>query len=347
MKKFLGIILLVALALVTFGCKPEADLGADAKNWNNLQSIGGNSKNLLRIEAKEYDIDWWVITDEKGIVIEDYDIEVLKSKDDAQTEIKQSEKILKDTTIELKFNFEKNTKVVLWIAQDERTPKNTKADGTQYEAGSKDYRGRIPVGPNQGYVAVDKDYREEMSPIAVLELTCNETAKNNPNPGNLEPSTNWNGNYRITEIWPLSQVVENGELTPQWAATEDLKFKLEEGNYIEEGDTMKVIFPAEKEIVLAIKQPDRLTEEERAATPKHEGTEAWYEDVKGYKTNGELHDNFWWCINAEFPKHETLKFSSSECTARFVLSANHLYKSALGATYIIDDADIVYAASEK
>lgn len=348
MKKILGIILLVALALVTFGCKPEADLGADARNWNNLQSIGGNSQNLLQIKASEFDIDWWVITDEKGIVIEDYNAYIVEPKAEANNPVQQSSPIPQGTTIELKFNFEKNTKVVLWIAQDERVPKNTKADGTQYEAGSKDYRGRIPVGPNQGYIAEDKGYREEMSPVAILELTCNETAKNNPNPGNLIPSTNWNGNYRITEIWPLSQVKEDGEATPQWAATEGLKFKLEEGNYIEEGETMKVIFPAETEVVLAIKQPDRLTEEERAATPKHKGDEAWYEDIKDYTTNGELHDNLWWCIKAAFPKHETLEFSSSECNARFVLSANHLYdKSALGATYIIDDADIVYAASEK
>lgn len=346
---FLALALLV-LTVFTFGCKPEADLGGDAKKWNNLQSIGGKSQNLLQIKADGYDIDWWVITDEKNIVIEDYDVSVksaVEQEDGTKQEtIEKSGKIVKGTTVELKFNFDKNTNVILWIGQDARTPKNKKTDGTAYEPGSKDYRGRIPVGPNQGYVAVDNAYKEEVSPVAILELTCNETGKTNTNPGTLKKGS-WSGNYRITEIWPLSQVEEEGEATPQWAATEGLKFKLEEDNYIEEGDTMKVIFPAEKEVVLAIKQPDRLTDEERAATPKFDGTEAWYDDVKDYATNGELHDNFWWCINAAFPKHETLKFSSNDCNARFVLSANHLYKSALGTTYIIDDADIVYAADEK
>lgn len=337
---FLALALLV-LTVFTFGCKAEVDLGGDAKKWNNLQSIGGNSQNLLRIKADGYDIDWWVITDENKIVIEDYEMKVVSSVTDQTVEnVKETGKILKGTLVELKFNFEKNTNVILWIGQDARVPKQAKNDdGTDLPAGSKDYRGRIPVGPNQGYEAVDNAYREEVSPVAILSLECDETAG--------KAGCAWHGNYRITEIWPLSQVIENGEATPQWAATEGMQFKLEEGNYIEEGETMKVVFPAEKEVVLAIRQPDRLTEEERAATPTFSGEEAWYTDVKDYATNGDLHDNFWWCINAAFPKHKTLEYKSSECKARFVLSANHLYKSALGATYLIDDADIVYAADEK
>ena len=341
---FLALALLV-LTVFTFGCKDLGELNPeDAKKWNNLQSISGKSQNLLQIKANDYDIDWWVITNDKGIVIEDYDVSVksaVEQEDGTKQEtIEKSGKIVKGTTVELKFNFDKNTNVVLWMAQDDRVPKQAKDDdGNDLPAGSKDYRGRIPVGPNQGYIAIDGAYREEVSPVAILSLTCDETAG--------KAGCAWHGNYRITEIWPLSQVEEEGEATPQWTAAEGLKFKLEEGNYIEEGDTMKVIFPAEKEVVLAIKQPDRLTEEERAAAPKFAGTEAWYDDVKDYATNGELHDNFWWCINAAFPKHETLDYKSSECKARFVLSANHLYKSALGTTYIIDDADIVYAADEK
>ena len=347
MKKFLGIILLVALALVTFGCKPEADLGADAKNWNNLQSIGGNSKNLLRIEAKEYDIDWWVITDEKGIVIEDYDIEVLKSKDDAQTEIKQSEKILKDTTIELKFKFEKNTKVVLWIAQDERVPKNTKADGTQYEAGSKDYRGRIPVGPNQGYIAVDKDYREEMSPIGVIDITCNETGSDGDNnkyetiDGKIEG--NWSGNYRITEVWPLTQK----ENSPEWEATEGLKFILDAENYIEEGSSKKFIFPAGKQTVLALKQPDRFVEGKDNAA-KMEQQKDWYwclplcekgkieiKDDTSVTTSGDIEYQI-------LEPHKTISVTSQSC--KFFFKLGTFYKSAMGAEYVVDE---FYASSEK
>ena len=116
---------------------------------------------------------------------------------------------------------------------------------TDLPAGSRDYRGRIPVGPNQGYEAVDNAYREEVSPVAILSLECDETAG--------KAGCAWHGNYRITEIWPLSQVIENGEATPQWAATEGMQFKLEEGNYIEEGETMRIERPAVEEI-LAVKK---------------------------------------------------------------------------------------------
>ena len=224
--------------------------------------------------------------------------------------------------------------------------KTKKQDGTAYGAGEMDYRGRIPVGPNQGYLAKDSGYREEIIPVAILDLTCNETGKGATKEGCFSGS--WSGNYRITEIWPLSQVVENGVNTPQWAATEGLKFKLDEGNYIEEGESKKMIFPADADLVVALKQPDRLTKGEREAKPDFTGNEDWYDDVKDYQTNGELHDDFWWCIRKSFPKHTTLPVDSYNCNYRFVLSANHLYaKSALGATYIIDEADIVDGSSEK
>ena len=345
MKKKLNIIVLltlVVLTLFTFGCKKVDDLGSldDTKKWNNLSVIekSGNTQNLLQIKAEDFDIDWWVITDEKGIVIEDYVI--------TDNKVEKSAKIAKGETIELKFNFEKNTDVLLFIGQNGRTPKNKKQDGTAYGAGEMDYRGRIPVGPNQGYLAKDSGYREEIIPVAVLDLTCNETGKGATKEGCFPGS--WSGNYRITEIWPLSQVVEDGVNTPQWAATEGLKFKLDEENYIEEGESKKMIFPADADLVVALKQPDRLTKGEREAKPDFTGNEDWYDDVKDYQTNGELHDDFWWCIRKSFPKHTTLPVDSYNCNYRFVLSANHLYaKSALGATYIINDSDIVDGSSEK
>ncbi len=345
MKKILGIILLVALTLVTFGCKPEADLGADARNWNNLQSIGGNSQNLLQIKASEFDIDWWVITDEKGIVIEDYNAYIVEPKAEANNPVQQSSPIPQGTTIELKFNFEKNTKVVLWIAQDERVPKNTKADGTQYEAGSKDYRGRIPVGPNQGYIAVDKDYREEMSPIGVINITCNETGKENPK-DELKVG-NWSGNYRITEVWPLSQGKKaDGSASPEWVATEGLKFILEEGNYIEEGTSKSFIFPAGEETVLALKQPDRFVEGKDDAA-KIEKQKDWYwclplcdKDTIDIQDDTETTTGD---IKFEILEpHKTLSVGSKDCNFYFKLGT--FYKSAMGAEYVVDE---FYASSEK
>ena len=337
---FLALALLV-LTVFTFGCKAEVDLGGDAKKWNNLQSIGGNSQNLLQIKADGHDIDWWVITDEKNIVIEDYDVRVVASKDQEdgtkQTTIEKSGKILKGTLVELEFKFEKNTNVILWIGQDERVPQQAKNDdGTDLPKGSRDYRGRIPVGPNQGYIAVDNAYREEVSPVGVIEVFCNETGTGAAG----LVSGNWSGDYVITEVWPLSQK----ENSPTWEATEGLKFIFDEDKVINEGETVKLIYPAGKS-VFALKQPSRFTETDMTEGSKN------YENYLKQK-------NWYWCARFEEGKesegyfgelaaHEVKRIESSKCKWHFDIVENQLAKSALGATYLIDDADIVYAADEK
>lgn len=349
MKKKLGIILLVVLTLVTFGCKVEGDLNLeDTKKWNNLQSIGGESRNLLQIKANDYDIDWWVITDEKGIVIENYEVSVksaVEQEDGTKQEtIEKYGKILKGTTVELKFEFAKNTNVVLWMAQDERVPKLAKADdGTDLPKGSKDYRGLIPVGPNQGYIAIDGAYREEVSPVGVVEVFCNETGSVPKGSsatinGKTCKGGKWNGDYTITEIWPLSQ---NGAA---WEAIEGLKFIFDEDKVINEGETVSVIYPAGSS-VFALKQPSRFTEEDMTEGSNNYNSyvkqKDWYWCVRFEE--GKLADGFL----GEVPAHDIKPISSYDCVWHFDIVKNELTKSALGTTYIIDDADIVYAASEK
>lgn len=344
---FLALALLV-LTVFTFGCKAEVDLGGDAKKWNNLQSIGGNSQNLLQIKADGHDIDWWVITDEKNIVIEDYDVRVVASKDQEdgtkQTTIEKSGKILKGTLVELEFKFEKNTNVILWIGQDARVPKQAKDEnGADLPAGSRDYRGRIPVGPNQGYVAVDNAYKEEVSPVGVVEVFCNETGSVPKGSsatinGKTCKGGNWNGDYTITEIWPLSQ---NGAA---WEATEGLKFIFDEDKVINEGETVSVIYPAGNS-VFALKQPSRFTEEDMTEGSNNYNSyvkqKDWYWCVRFEE--GKLADGFL----GEVPAHDIKRISSYDCVWHFDIVKNELTKSALGTTYIIDDADIVYAADEK
>lgn len=338
---FLALALLV-LTVFTFGCKAEVDLGGDAKKWNNLQSIGGNSQNLLQIKADGYDIDWWAITDEEDIVIEDYEMKVVSSVEGQTVEdVKETGKILKGTLVELKFNFEKNTNVVLWIGQDARVPKQAKNDdGTDLPAGSRDYRGRIPVGPNQGYIAVDNAYREEVNPVGIIDIKCNETGKENPTDGLTVG--NWHGNYRITEVWPLSQKTDS----PEWVATEGLKFILGEGNYIEEGSSKKFIWPAGKITVLALKQPDRFVEGKDDAA-KIEKQKDWYWCLP-FCDEGEIEieeDEETTTGAIKFNKleaHKTVPVNSSSCNLYFKLGT--FYKSALGAEYVVDE---FYAADEK
>lgn len=344
MKKKLNIIVLlslIVLTLFTFGCKKEVELGdiEDTAKWNNMQSLGGGVQNQLVIEANDYNIDWWIITDMKGIVFEDY------------TSTSSEKSIPKGSEVTLTFNVKENTNLVLWIAQKDRVPKAKGEGGSNLPAGSKDFKGKIIVSPSQGYKVSDSGYREENSPVGVVKLTCNETAAGNKKDNCT--SGNWTGNYRITEIWPLSN--KNG---PQWEATEGLKFYLEGDNVVEEGESIKVIYPAGNSI-FAIKQPDRFAEnptEEKEIEAKAKQAN-WYwcasfydQDIADDLIDDDEGSTFTVKNYGSVKAHDEIEAKSNECGAYFKLSNNNegtMYKSALGTTYIIDEADIVDGSSEK
>ena len=120
MKKKLNIIVLltlVVLTLFTFGCKKETELGADPSKWNNQESIAGVNK-VLEIEAKDYDIDWWVLTKSNKVVYEDYTVTIDGVEVDPSAKIEQGKKAI------LTFNdINGSEKLNLYIAQEGRTPK--------------------------------------------------------------------------------------------------------------------------------------------------------------------------------------------------------------------------------
>ena len=333
MKKKLNIIVLltlVVLTLFTFGCKKEAELGEleDTAKWNNMQSLGGGSQNKLVIRADDYDIDWWVLTDMKGIVFEDF------------SGAESGGRISVNSEVTLTFDVEQNTNLLLWIAQSSRVPKAKDSNGLALNAGSRDFKGKIIVSPSQGYKVSDSGYREEVSPVGVVKLICDETKNGGSKSGNgvnCVPG-HWNGNYRITEIWPLSQ--ENAE----WKATEGLKFILEGDDVVEETESVKVIYPA-GESVFALKQPDRFSENDMTQGSSN------YDDYTNQK-------DWYWCVkfqegnieDGEFGliiAHSEKEVKSSDCKYHFDTESKALTKSALGTTYIINDSDIVDGSSEK
>lgn len=342
MKKKLNIIVLltlVVLTLFTFGCKKETELGADPSKWNNQESIAGVNK-VLEIEAKDYDIDWWVLTKSNKVVYEDYTVTIDGVEVDPSAKIEQGKKAI------LTFNdINGSEKLNLYIAQEGRTPKKA----TEKKV---DYTGWVYVSDGQGYRVKDSGYRDEVSQIGVVKLYCNETAKDSAISGtniNSEDevkfkSGNWTGDYRITEIWPLTN--KNG---PQWEATEGLKFIFEGDDIVEEGEYIKVIYPAE-ESIFAIKQPNRFGTSDNAEKKAEQSD--WYWCASFYEEfNGDLATESSSALGVKdygpVKAHEVKVARSSECGAYFKLGNNTLYKSALGTTYIIDEADIVDGSSEK
>lgn len=348
-KRFSKIFLLLVLVLIvaSFGCKGAVDLDmSKVKKWNNLQSITGkDTVQCINLVADNEAIDWWIITDVNGVVLEpgvDYNFVNEKGQTIEGTE---SAAIAKGNSIWLKFT--KTDDVVVWIYQPEVKPK-------EGEKGSKDFRGRVNIEKSQGFTVKASSYREEVQPVCTIKLTCNETGSvesgdNKVIGGTICKGGNWSGDYEITEIWPLSQ--EEG--SPQITAESGLKFIFDEDNYIEEGAVRRIVFPANKDIILALCQPNRLTDIERQGTPNltNDVGKGYYDAIKDFKTNGELHDSLWWCYklsSSELTAHTVKPMNSYDCNYRFVLTTNTIYeKSALGATYIINESDIVDGSDIK
>ena len=340
MKKILGIILLVALTFVTFGCKPHVEQNFDkVKPWKDAQVITGTDfVNVLRITADNEAIDWWIVTDEDGVLYEegvDYVFvdETGKTYSEEALATLETEKIAKGESLSIKFN-DKKAAVVLIIYQPEVAPSDI-PDGADKDSlkGSEDFRGKFTNLHNSGYEAKASKYGESVDPYGIIELWCNEKAG--------DAGVNWHGDYRITEVWPLVQ--EGAE----WKAKDGLKWIFEGDKVVEYGETVKLAYPAGNS-VFAIKQPDRFD-------MSNAGDAEAYEKQKDY----------YWCFsfsdsievfNIKQDKNETLsnkpieahklnpKVSSSACQFYFTLGSLYKSKSALGTEYIVDE---FYASDEK
>lgn len=332
-KRFSKIFLLLVLVLIvaSFGCKGASDLDmSKVKKWNNLQSITGkDTVQCINLVADNEAIDWWIITDVNGVVLkpgEDYNFVTEKGVETTGTE---SASIEKGKSIWLKFT--KADDVVVWIYQSEVEPK-------EGEKGSKDFRGRVNIEKSQGFTVNASSYREEVSHVGIVKIRCNETAKGNTKDNCT--SASWTGNYRITEVWPLTN--KNG---PQWEAAEGLKFIFTD-DPIEEGESRRVIYPAGNS-VFAIRQPDRF-----AKNPAENSEEAeakakqvdWYWCAAFYPSNGTsglINDtdesNLAFTELGAIEAHEEKELTSYQCGAYFKLGNQTLYKSALGTTYIVDE----------
>ena len=336
-KRFSTIILLLALVLTmsVLGCKGIDDLGGDAGKWQDLNPL--NDKGLVRciqLHADNEQIDWWVVTDSNKILLEpNKDYYYVNSNGKPFSDgIKEGEPIPKGESVYLQF--EKAEDVIVWIHQENVAAKNE-------QKGAKDFRGTVNVQSAQGFRVDASDYREVVSQVGIVKVTCNEGAGT----GNGK----WSGDYRITEIWPLTN--KDG---PQWEAAEGLKYKLGNDGAIKMGESKRFIFPAGDSII-ALKQPDRFNEN---STNQEELTamvtqEDWYwcaafydniDDSKILDTDAsDLTVTYYGPVKA----HTENPALSSQCGAYFILGNETLYKSALGSVYTINDSDIVDGADIK
>ena len=340
MKKRLStifLLLILALTFVTLGCPGAEPLDlSKVKKWNDLQSLA--DKDLVQCIKLENDtdvaIDWWIITDTDGMVLEcgkDYWIVDDEGKNPSNA---KPATLTVDGKLYLKF--EKTDDVVVWIHQN-IAPKDVEK-GEVAVPGSKDFRGRVNIEKSQGFEVKASKYREEVSQVGIINLTCDETRIDNANPDGLVKG-NWHGNYRITEVWPLSQKKNS----PEWEATEGLKFIFDDP--IEEGESRRLVYPADVETVIALKQPDRFTDADDK--DKIEAQKNWYWCLPFCKEStiqiaNDPDTDTKAPVYKTLVPHEEVAVKSSDCVFYFKLGA--FYKSAMGENYVVEE---FVSSSEK
>jgi len=256
MKKKLNIIVLltlVVLTLFTFGCKKEVEAGADVRAWNISAQDGACGDQVVTLKVEKGDIPWfcWTLHQADGGYIqtagEGYDIYKYVSGGDHF-----GEKVNNITTLEngntYIFKFGVKGNYDLYIHQ----PTAEKSVG-----GTKDFRGKVKVEGNTVHLK-DSGYKDITGKNVELYITNNE-----PN-----SSSSWReGNYTITELWPLVPTdAENTISGSTWKVDQNLKYA---GLEFTTG-TYGFLFPIEqnKDLLVAMYQPLR--------NKKMDGTDAAY-----------------------------------------------------------------------
>lgn len=264
MKKKLNIIVLlslIVLTLFTFGCKKEVEAGEDVSAWNILAQDGACGDRAVTLKVTKGDITWfcWTVHQADGGYIQtpgnDYDIYEWDDNDKTD-HFDETKKVNDITTLEngkiYIFDFHVEREYDLYIHQPE-AEKAKNAAGVAV----KDFRGKVKVEGNTVHLK-DTGYKDITGKNVELYITNNEPNSN----------SSWKeGNYTITELWPLVPTDdENTESGSTWKVDQKLKYT---GLTFTTG-TYGFLFPVEqdKELLVAMYQPLR--------NKKMDGTDAAY-----------------------------------------------------------------------
>lgn len=266
MKKKLNIIVLltlVVLTLFTFGCKKEVEAGADVRAWNISVQDGACGGQVVTLKVEKGDIPWfcWTVHQADGGYIQtagtDYDIyKYVSDGDHFGDKVNDITTLENENTYIFKFGVKGNYD--LYINQ----PTAEKSVG-----GTKDFRGKVKVEENNTVHLKDSGYKDITGKNVEVYIKNNE-----PTSGSF-----WqNGDYTVTELWPL--VLESNNTAGDsgtgsiWKVEQSLKYT---GLALTNGNTAGWLFPCEegKDILVAMYQPNRGTGTPEQGSTKEEQTE--------------------------------------------------------------------------
>lgn len=234
------VVCLTALAVLTaFGCKGAQDLGKDAGKWGGQSVDKAGVSKTLTLTANNGGIDFYCFTDENGVVVEGYTTSGTVENKDGRITF-DFNPIMKDKTTQT---------YTLYIHQPDVKPTKS-GDEANTVAGSRDFRGTVTIQSGGAVKINASDYKDEVTPIGILPIFCNEVGKTDQKPSTPEGMVNGNnhGDYTIKQIIPFEP--EDKTLTVSEATKVGTKYqKIQELQFdvtIPETETKKLIMPAQK-----------------------------------------------------------------------------------------------------
>lgn len=254
MKKLGNALILGALAavlLTAVGCKQEASLGDEAGKWGG-QDTSDKSLNTksLTITADKYDIDFICFVDEYGVVQYPKKYNGEAKGDTVAAWSGLTEAVKKDSSIAFDFadlmGDAGTKKFTLYIWQKNAEPK-------EGAAGSKDFRGTVTIQDGVGVKIKASGYKDEVSPVGLAKIECDEK----------EGSGSWSGDYTVTRVVPLkiTESVVDGEKIVKGTVIDGYTASNVDG-LIKYDESKTFLLPAGF-CRIAVKQPNRLTEEDK------------------------------------------------------------------------------------
>lgn len=137
-------------------------------------------------------------------------------------------------------------KFTLYIWQKGAEPK-------EGAAGSKDFRGTVTIQDGVGVKIKASGYKDEVLPVGLATIQCNEN----------KGSGSWSGDYTVTRVVPLkiTESVVDGETIVKGTVIDGYTASNVDG-LIKYNESKTFLLPAGS-CRIAVKQPNRLTEEDK------------------------------------------------------------------------------------
>ena len=241
-KVLITMMAIIAMTFTMTGCQDlfskDSALDQDTMPWGGADSEkNANGKTTVTLEADKYDVDWLLWTTYNGIVVKNPNI--------------SSDKLTAKVDDKIVFTFENDafddpTKAqyfILYIAMDTFEPSK---DADNPAKGKCDFRGSVNVKPGYNVTIKASKYKQYLKYVGMLNIEHTEQ----------QATSTWtDGDYTITEIWPLEPAKEGeDEIGKIYSINGSIKY---EKHTITLNQIVTIVVKSDEDILLGLYQPNR------------------------------------------------------------------------------------------